>query len=253
MDSVVPPIAAGERPTGTGREGDALADRPNWYYLLRELDGLYRYQSAGGSAIIRGHMREVRTRLNRVLERQSAFIPPAPSSLPVCVHLDRAVDNGLRERTASVIRAFRRIRAVLGWQYGYERMPRGLANKYAYAELLGPNGPVVANDLVLGAVLFAPRCTYPAHSHPGITESYVCLSGAISENDAGVYAPGSLIFNPPGHEHRITTGVYEPSLLTYAWIGDPEVLGRPMMRFQRRTKRAGSVAHGTGEGKTREA
>lgn len=237
MDAVVPSIATGETAIAAVAESRPLAGSPNWYYLLRELDGLYRYQSAGGSAIIRAHMREVRTRLHRILERPPATVRLAPQTLPVCVHLDRAIDNGLRERTASVIRAFRRIRELLGWQYGYERMPRGLTDKYAYAELLGPQGPVVADDLVLGAVLFAPRCTYPAHSHAGITESYVCLSGATSENDAGVYAPGSLIFNPPGHEHRITTGVSEPSLLTYAWIGEPDTLRQPMMRFQRRAKR----------------
>lgn len=236
MDALPPSTAPGETDLAAAAESRLLTDSPNWHYLLRELDGLYRYQSAGGSAIIRGHMREVRTRLNRILERPPATVLLMPQTLPVCVHLDRAIDNGLRERTASVIRAFRRIRELLGWQYGYERMPRSLTGKYAYAELLGPQGPVVAEDLVLGVVLFAPRCTYPAHSHAGITESYVCLSGATSENDAGVYAPGSLIFNPPSHEHRITTGMFEPSLLTYAWIGEPDRLRRPMMRFQRRPK-----------------
>ncbi|MDX1425735.1 MAG: dimethylsulfonioproprionate lyase family protein, partial [Kiloniellales bacterium] len=82
-----------------------------------------------------------------------------------------------------------------------------------------------------------PTVMYPAHSHAGITESRVGLSGATSENDVGVYAPGSLIFNPPGHEHRITTGMSEPSLLTYTWIGEPDTLQQPMMRFQRRERR----------------
>ena len=112
-------------------------------------------------------------------------------------------------------------------------MPKGLAGKYAFAELAGPSGPVVIDDVILGLVLFAPSCTYPAHAHDGLTESYVCLSGAVSENDAGVYGPGSLIFNPPGHVHRITTASSQPSLLVYAWAGPPEKLAGQKMTFAR--------------------
>ena len=43
-----------------------------------------------------------------------------------------------------------------------------LRGKYAYAELVGPRGPVVSERLTLGLVLFGPRCTYPAHSHVGM-------------------------------------------------------------------------------------
>lgn len=68
-------------------------------------------------------------------------------------------------------------------------MPPGLKRKYAYAELMGPRGPVVSERLILGLVLFGPKCTFPVHSHDGITESYVCLSGVVSENDAGFHLP----------------------------------------------------------------
>ena len=73
-------------------------------------------------------------------------------------------------------------------------------------------------------MLFAPRCTYPAHAHDGLTESYYVLSGAISQNDTGVMSVGSLIFNPPRHLHRITVDDMEPALLSYAWHGPTEVL-----------------------------
>jgi dimethylpropiothetin dethiomethylase len=98
---------------------------------------------------------------------------------------------------------------------------------------MGPAGPVLSEELVLGLVLFAPGTTYPTHRHQGITESYFCLSGAISENDVGVYAPGSLILNPPEHPHRITTSAQEPSLLAYAWVGSPESLANQKMAFSR--------------------
>mgnify|MGYP001239260690 FL=1 len=105
--------------------------------------------------------------------------------------------------------------------------------KYAFTEITGPNGPIVSEELSLGLVLFAPNTTYPTHSHQGIVESYFCLSGSISENDIGVYAPGSLIHNPSGHPHRITTSDREPSLLAYAWVGPHEKLANPKKVFSR--------------------
>ena len=36
-------------------------------------------------------------------------------------------------------------------------MPRGLKRKYAYAELMGPQGPVESERLILGLVLFGPK------------------------------------------------------------------------------------------------
>ena len=180
---------------------------------------MYRHSSAGGSAAIRSHQRKVRETLSKVMESAPPLRFAQPETKPVCAHLKRALDEGRLERTAPVIRAIESVSHQLSWRYGYDKIPHGLAKKYAYAEMLGPTGPVISDRLILGLVLFAPKCTYPAHSHDGITESYFCLSGSVSENDDGVFAPGSLIFNPPGRAHRITTSDHEPSLLAYAWIG----------------------------------
>ncbi|WP_370300673.1 dimethylsulfonioproprionate lyase family protein, partial [Pseudooceanicola sp.] len=76
------------------------------------------------------------------------------------------------------------------------------------------------------------------HSHSDIEESYVSVSGAWSENETAVFAPGSMILNRSGQEHRITTGEYDPCLLAYAWIGPEERLSAPGMRFSA-TRRAG--------------
>ena len=113
-------------------------------------------------------------------------------------------------------------------------MPRGLENKYAYAEICSPNGPVISDDVILGVVLFAPGCVYPSHAHDGITESYICLSGSVSENHQGVYSPGSMIFNPPSHAHRITVSKKEPALLLYAWVGEQAYLKKQEMVFKRK-------------------
>ncbi len=214
-----------------------LIDFPDWSYLLQEIYSTYRYSSAGGSPRIRAHQRAVRERLNKTLRANPQMVFTAPEAKPVCAHLGRAIDNGEADRMFRVVKAIAKITDRLTWRYGYDRMPRGLQRKYAYADLLGPEGPVFCESLVIGVVLFAPRTTYPQHSHPGITESYFCLSGSVSENEVGVYVPGSMILNLPGHEHVITTPEREPVLLVYAWIGEPNLLRSPLMTFSRRTRK----------------
>lgn len=100
--------------------------------------------------------------------------------------------------------------------------------------MLGPQGPILSDRLILGFVLFAPNTTYPQHHHKEIEESYISISGNWSENDQAVYAPGSLILNRSGDNHRITTGERDPCLLAYAWVGPRERLSQPGMNFSRK-------------------
>lgn len=209
----------------------ALSDHPDWLYLLREVDGLYRRGSAGGSAPIRAHQRRVRERLNRLIQGDPPLREAAPASQPVVAHLGRALDRAVEGPLASLARAVGRVAPALGWQLGYRRPPPALARRFAYAEVLGPRGPVEGADLVIGLVLLAPGTTYPQHHHRDIEESYVSLTGAWSENDAAVHAPGSLILNRAGETHRLTVGERDPCLLAYAWLGPPERLAAPEMRL----------------------
>lgn len=208
-----------------------MADEPDWVYLLREFEVLYRYGSAGGSTAIRSHRKRVRDRLSKVFTQNPELLTRPPEQKPVTTHFARALDLGERGAMQGMARALREVRDKLTWEWGYERMPQSLSRKYAYCEVLGPRGPVHATNLVLGYVLFAPRTTYPQHSHDEIEESYISVSGAWSENNEAVYAPGSLILNRSGHEHRITTGEREPCLLAYAWTGPDDRLTSPEMRL----------------------
>ena len=214
-----------------------VSERPDWRYVLREYYNVYRFSSAGGSRLIGGHMRTVQSRLSKVLGGDPELRTTLPEAKPVTSHFGRTLDNGEQERTQSFVRALTKISDRLSWQYGYANMPRSLEQKYAYSEIMGPRGPVVCDDLILGLVLFAPNCTYPAHSHSDITESYYCLSGFVSQNNAGVYPPGSLLYNAPGHEHAITTSRYEPVLLAYVWVGEPAALGGFQMNFSGRSRK----------------
>ncbi|WP_299153469.1 dimethylsulfonioproprionate lyase family protein [uncultured Tateyamaria sp.] len=212
-----------------------LSDFPDWIYVLRDAYDFYLRMSAGGSGKIRTHQRSVRERINRVIKADAEMRFAPPEGKPVTGHLNRALANGRVERHGPFIRSLEAIQHTFTWQYGYEKVPRGLERKFAYAELVGPNGPVITNEVILGLVLFAPGCTYPAHANRGISESYICLSGAVSENDQGVYGPGSLIFNPPDTVHRITVADFHPALLLYAWEGTPEDLAEQKMVFTRKS------------------
>jgi dimethylpropiothetin dethiomethylase len=211
-----------------------LNDIPDWIYLLREFYEIYRFLSSGGSNHIRAHQRAVREAISRVMSSNRQLVLGTGIQKPVTGHLRRALDEGRVERHSNIIRAIEAVQASIDWQYGYEKVPRGLKDKYAYAELCGPSGPVISEEVILGLVLFAPDCTYPSHAHDGITESYVCLSGAVSENHQGVYAPGSMIFNPPGQRHRITVSNREPALMAYAWVGPKDKLADQKMVFSRK-------------------
>ncbi len=215
-----------------------LSDRPAWVYLLRDFLAMYRAIPAGGSATIRTHQRQVRERIGGVLRTNPGLRETDAARKPVTAHLRRALDQGRKTAMADVIRSIHGLQDALSWQHGYDKVPRGLDRKYAYAELVGPTGPVPSNQIILGLVLFAPDCVYPTHAHDGITESYICLSGAMSQNDQGVYVPGSMIFNPPGRMHRITVADHEPSLLAYAWLGPSEKLVSQKMVFTRKPRAA---------------
>lgn len=214
-------------------QAPSLRRLPDWGYLLMELYELYRYLPAGGSTKIRSHQRQVREAISRVQKSDARVQLQPPAEKPVTAHLRRAVDQGLDDRMSGLVRTIDAVAGDFSWQYGYEKVPKGLATKYAYAEIAGPNGPILTTEIILGVVLFAPDCTYPAHAHQGITESYVCLSGSVSENHQGVYVPGSVIFNPPEHQHRITVSAREPALLAYAWMGAADDLKNQKMRFSR--------------------
>lgn len=226
-------------PAPQSQETQRLSSVPDWGYLLREIYELYRNSGAGGSAKIRSHQRAVREAIGRVQAANPELRPLEPGAKPVIAHLKRALDRGRLTHMAPLIRAIESVESRLTWLHGYDKMPKGLAERYAFAAFTGPSGPALTDEIILGLVLFAPGCIYPTHAHDGITESYYVLSGSVSENDDGVYAPGSMIFNPPGRMHRITVGARDPALLLYAWAGPSSHLASQVMTFSRKRRGTG--------------
>ncbi|MDF2235593.1 dimethylsulfonioproprionate lyase family protein [Albimonas sp. CAU 1670] len=246
VEAAASDVAAAEpepSPAAAAEPGPRLSEAPDWSYLLLEFETMYRAGgSAGGSKAIRGHRKRVRETLSAVLDADPRLIARAPQEKPVTAYLPRALDVGERGAMSALARALGRVAGRLTWEYGYARPPRHLTRRYAYCEVMGPQGPVPSERLILGFVLLAPSTTYPQHSHKEIEESYLSVAGAWSENDTAVYAPGSLILNRPEHEHRITTGDLEPCLLAYAWTGPAGRLAAPGMKLS--ASRKARVAHG---------
>ncbi|MEM0942746.1 MAG: dimethylsulfonioproprionate lyase family protein, partial [Pseudomonadota bacterium] len=108
-----------------------LADCPDWRYLIRELRDLYRLGMAGGSAKIRGHQHQVRGAIGRLLDANPVIVPRKAEEKPVTAHLRRALNNGKLENTQSVVRSIEAVAPNLTWLYGYQKVPRGLSQKYA--------------------------------------------------------------------------------------------------------------------------
>ena len=89
----------------TGDDVQKLSSLVDWHYLLREFWNVYRFSSAGGSKTIRSHQRQVRNAISSEVERDPEVVAREPTRLPVCDWLGRAIDQGLLERTAPLVRA----------------------------------------------------------------------------------------------------------------------------------------------------
>lgn len=202
-----------------------------WHALLQAFGSFYRNETDCGSAAIAAHAARVNALLDEVLLRPLQFRQRVPAAKPVVRYLEVALQQAEHGALADTAMAIRHAAGQLTWEYGYASVPPPLDQNYAYCELMGPQGPVLSERLIFGLVLFAPGTVYPQHSHKGIEESYVSISGRWSQNGAAIHVPGSLVFNPPETEHMITTGCAGPCLLGYAWMGDEARLSAPGMVF----------------------
>jgi dimethylpropiothetin dethiomethylase len=208
-----------------------LSGSPAWTALLNAFAAAYCTTSSGGCTAIEAHRARVCDLLSAVMAGDPDIVTREPATKPVVDHLASAIKVGRHHGMGPLCVALGDVADALTWEHGYASVPAPLARKYAYCEVLGPRGPIPCADMILGFVLFAPATVYAQHSHTDIQESYIAISGAWSQNGLAVHAPGSLVFNPPGYEHSITTDRHQPCLLGYAWIGPHERLVMPGMSF----------------------
>lgn len=210
--------------TGKNKKGYA------WYRLLAGFYSSFENISTGGNNTISQHRAKILQRLQNYTHHVDLEIVE-PQQKPVCKHLTEAIKNGMEIWYLPILPAIGHMKKNLKWEYDYNHLAGNLKEKYAYTEILGPRGPFVSKNLILGLLLLAPNAEYPKHKHSGIEKSYLCLSGQVAFNDTGVFSTNTIIYVPPGETHQLTTDNSEPCLLAYAWLADQKTLKEASMEW----------------------
>ena len=142
-----------------------------------------------------------------------------PRALAVLAHLPVIALPSLAPDKTALIREGA---AHLPWTDGGFALPTAIRGRNAFAELIGPEGPLFSPRCRFGFYLQAPDCLYPAHSHAA-EELYLILSGApewqVEEAEPFVPAEPGLVHHLPWQKHAMRTGP-APLLALWVWLGD---------------------------------
>ncbi len=118
----------------------------------------------------------------------------------------------------NTIKYLKKLSNRLFWRYGYQNPSQEMAEKYAYTEIIGPEGPIYSEELIVGFVLLAPGFYYPKHRHSQIEETYLFLSGKTIYNQQAILGEGAFVLNEAGRVHELKSAGEEPTLILYSWL-----------------------------------
>ena len=145
------------------------------------------------------------------LHRKSEAIHKHKFKLETLILMGGLVDQ-IIESHASVpsecsplLHAFAAISDKLPWYTRHASDLPDFENGHINAEIIGPNGLEVRDDVLVGVTLMRPNLTYPDHYHPP-EEVYIVLSeGLWRQNDAPWWSPGigGYVYNPPNILHAM--------------------------------------------------
>lgn len=110
----------------------------------------------------------------------------------------------------------------LTWTGGVFKMPDGFVGRYAFVEIVGPDGLVSCPKLRFGLYLQSPDSYYPPHDHAAEEFYYVVGGGARWQVDDGAFfvtRPGSFVHHAPHQRHAMETAA-DPLLAMWIWTGD---------------------------------
>lgn len=124
---------------------------------------------------------------------------------------------------AAIAEAIAALPGPLPWRYSYQ--PRAdladIAERIAFAELIGPQAPLIAPACRVGFTLMAPDTFYPLHAHPAI-ELYMVIAGHAqwtTPEAERIVPPGAFVLHATNQPHAMRTFA-EPLLALYGWRGD---------------------------------
>jgi hypothetical protein len=151
--------------------------------------------------------------------------PPRAARLPVCRHLETALDHvrGQPGPISALADAFASIEPQLSWKVraGAETQGEGFLNSHANASITGSEGIEIRRDVWIGVSLLAPHTQYPDHHHPP-EEIYVVLSGGQWRQGSDPWHEpgiGGLVYNAPNVVHAMRSAEWPLLALWFLWTG----------------------------------
>jgi len=202
-------------------------DTINWHELLREIETIF-LAVTNDDEPLQKHTQQVLKNLeylrdNFEIQQKDPQQQEVNSHYPISYFLDKTVDY------VPLINVLDQVSELLKWEQGYDRLPGGMKGKFAFCNLLGHNGHMYDDKMVIGVMLLGKDCYYPAHVHDDIQELYVCIGGNLQINGAKI-SQGQTSFISNSQPHTLKTGD-NPALLLYSWLGSKHVLSENRMRF----------------------
>lgn len=151
-----------------------------------------------------------------------------PVRLPVCVHFDSTVADiqtapHQRPEVKALANALRAIEPHLVWERRWTAKPGdgGFYDGHANANIVGPEGLEIREDIWIGVSLVAPQIDYPEHHHPP-EEVYVALSpGEWRNEEQNWFTPGAggLVYNRHDTRHAMRAGAAPLLAVWSLWVG----------------------------------
>jgi quercetin dioxygenase-like cupin family protein len=108
------------------------------------------------------------------------------------------------------------------WVYHYPRLADDdPGTRIAFAELIGPDGPLEAPDCRVGFTVMAEATTYPLHYHPAVELYWVIAGNAQWQTPTSdrIVPPGDLVLHRSNEPHAMRT-FDEPLLALWGWTGE---------------------------------
>jgi len=108
------------------------------------------------------------------------WIAVEPAHLPAANLLAGAIAS-TDQHTCPLVETFERHKNHLCWEQSYRKeddvVPDAMLEGYAFAEIIGKQGPFVSDRIRAGIGIWGPRIVYPRHQHQA-EEIYIVLAGA---------------------------------------------------------------------------
>ena len=150
------------------------------------------------------------------------WIAVEPVHLPAANFLTGAIASA-NQQTRALLELFERRKDRLRWEQSYRKedgvVPDAMLEGYAFAEIIGKQGPFVSDRLRAGIGIWGPDVVYPRHQHQA-EEIYIVLAGS-AEFDLGAaettgYNTGEVIYVEANAPQGLRTGD-QILVLYYLW------------------------------------